>query len=126
MEPILEITNLRKEYEGFTLKDITLTLQKGYIMGFIGPNGAGKSTTIKLVLNLINRDGGRIKVFGMDNIKYETQIKNRIGFVLDENFFYDEITVKEMKNIIASFYKRWDDKAFDKYMRKFELPYSKR
>ena len=104
MEPILEITNLRKEYEGFTLKDITLTLQKGYIMGFIGPNGAGKSTTIKLVLNLINRDGGRIKVFGMDNIKYETQIKNRIGFVLDENFFYDEITVKEMKNIIASFY----------------------
>jgi ABC-2 type transport system ATP-binding protein len=126
MEPILEITNLRKEYEGFTLKDITLTLQKGYIMGFIGPNGAGKSTTIKLVLNLINRDGGRIKVFGMDNIKYETQIKNRIGFVLDENFFYDEITVKEMKNIIASFYKRWDDKAFDKYMRKFELPYSKK
>ena len=122
MEPILEITDLRKEYEGFTLKDISLTLQRGFIMGFIGPNGAGKSTTIKLILNLINRDGGAIKVFGMDNIEYETQVKNRIGFVLDENFMYDELTVREMKNIIASFYKRWDDKTFDNYMKKFELP----
>lgn len=126
MGPILEITNLRKEYEGFTLKDISLTLQRGFIMGFIGPNGAGKSTTIKLILNLINRDGGTIKVFGMDNIKYETQVKNRIGFVLDENFLYDELTVREMKNIIASFYKRWDDKTFDNYMKKFELPYNKK
>jgi ABC-2 type transport system ATP-binding protein len=95
-------------------------------MGFIGPNGAGKSTTIKLILNLINRDGGVIRVFGMDNIKYETQVKNRIGFVLDENFMYDELTVREMKNIIASFYKRWDDKTFDNYMKKFELPYNKK
>jgi len=126
MGPILEITNLRKEYEGFTLKDISLTLQRGFIMGFIGPNGAGKSTTIKLILNLINRDGGTIKVFGMDNIKCETQVKNRIGFVLDENFLYDELTVREMKNIIASFYKRWDDKTFDNYMKKFELPYNKK
>lgn len=126
MEPILEITDLRKEYEGFTLKDISLTLQRGFIMGFIGPNGAGKSTTIKLILNLINRDGGAIKVFGMDNIEYETQVKNRIGFVLDENFFYDEITVNEMKKIIASFYKRWDDKTFENYMKKFELPYNKK
>jgi ABC-2 type transport system ATP-binding protein len=126
MEPILEITNLRKEYEDFTLKDISLNLQRGFIMGFIGPNGAGKSTTIKLILNLINRDGGTIKVFGMDNIEYETQVKNRIGFVLDENFFYDEITVNEMKKIIASFYKRWDDKTFENYMKKFELPYNKK
>ena len=126
MEPILEITDLRKEYEGFTLKDISLTLQRGFIMGFIGPNGAGKSTTIKLILNLINRDGGAIKVFGMDNIEYETQVKNRIGFVLDENFFYDEITVNEMKKILASFYKRWDDKTFENYMKKFELPYNKK
>ena len=126
MEPILEITNLHKEYEGFALKDISFTLQRGFIMGFIGPNGAGKSTTIKLILNLINRDGGVIRVFGMDNIKYETQVKNRIGFVLDENFMYDELTVREMKNIIASFYKRWDDKTFDNYMKKFELPYNKK
>lgn len=126
MEPILEITNLRKEYEDFALKDISLTLQSGYIMGFIGPNGAGKTTTIKLILNLIKRDRGLIKVFGMDNIKHEAQIKNRVGFILDQNGFYDEISVKEMKNIIASFYKRWDNKKFDSYMKKFELPYNKK
>ena len=82
MEPILEITNLHKEYEGFALKDISFTLQRGFIMGFIGPNGAGKSTTIKLILNLINRDGGVIRVFGMDNIKYETQVKTALALFL--------------------------------------------
>ena len=86
MEPALEIRSLRKEFGGFTLKDISLTLDKGYIMGFIGPNGAGKSTTIKLILNLLKRDGGEIRVSGKDNKKHEIEVKNKIGFVLDENY----------------------------------------
>ncbi len=58
MEKILEVINLRKEYPGFSLKDISFSLPRGYIMGFIGPNGAGKSTTIKLVMNLVKKEGG--------------------------------------------------------------------
>ncbi len=58
MEYILEVKNLRKEFKNFTLKDINLNLEPGYIMGFIGPNGAGKSTTIKLIMNLLKKDGG--------------------------------------------------------------------
>ena len=59
MTPILEIKNLRKDFKGFSLKDINLSLERGFIMGFIGPNGAGKSTTIKLILNLMERDRER-------------------------------------------------------------------
>jgi ABC-2 type transport system ATP-binding protein len=55
MTPLLEIKNLRKNYTAFSLKDISFTLERGFIMGFIGPNGAGKSTTIKLILNLIKK-----------------------------------------------------------------------
>lgn len=55
MEPILEIRGLYKKFNGFTLKNIDLALNRGYIMGFIGPNGAGKSTTIKLIMNLLKR-----------------------------------------------------------------------
>ncbi len=126
MENILEIKGLQKNFKNFSLKDISFSLPKGYIMGFIGPNGAGKSTTIKLIMNLLKKDGGQIKVFGKDHIKYEKEIKNHIGFVYDENHFYEELTPREMKNIIAPFYKTWDDKVFDKYMKTFQLPLNKK
>jgi len=78
MDNILEIRNLRKDFGNFTLRDISFSLEKGYIMGFIGPNGAGKSTTIKLIMNLIRRDAGEIEVFGLDSRKHELSIKEVI------------------------------------------------
>ncbi|MDD3840642.1 MAG: ABC transporter ATP-binding protein [Clostridia bacterium] len=121
MEYILEVENLTKKYKNFTLDNISFKLEPGYIMGFIGPNGAGKSTTIKLIMNLIKKDGGEIKIFGKDYRKYEKQVKDRIGFVYDENYYYQDLTIKQMKNIVASFYSKWDDDIFNKYMDDFEL-----
>lgn len=71
MDKILEVKNLKKDYKKFSLENINFSLDRGYIMGFIGPNGAGKSTTIKLIMNLIKKDAGDIKIFGMDNITHE-------------------------------------------------------
>lgn len=121
MNNILEIKNLRKEYNDFTLKDISFNLEKGYIMGFIGPNGAGKSTTIKLIMNLIKKQSGEIKIFGKDNVKDEREIKQKIGFVYDENYYYEDLTIRDIKKIVAPFYKYWDDKAFNKYLKDFNL-----
>mgnify|MGYP001066195790 CR=1 FL=1 len=121
MAPILEIKNLKKDFKDFSLKNISFTLEKGFIMGFIGPNGAGKSTTIKLIMNLLKKDGGEVKVFGLDNVKNENEIKNRIGFVYDENHFYEELTISEMKRIIAPLYKNWSDECFNRYLKEFTL-----
>ncbi|GFR38156.1 hypothetical protein PRECH8_14520 [Insulibacter thermoxylanivorax] len=66
MTNILELINVSKTYQDFSLRNINLALKPGYIMGFIGPNGAGKSTTIKLIMGLIKKDAGEIKIFGMD------------------------------------------------------------
>lgn len=126
MDNILEIKDLTKVYKGFKLDNISFKLSKGYIMGLIGPNGAGKSTTIKLIMNLIRKNSGDIKVFGLDNIEYEKQIKQRIGFVYDENCFYEDLTVMEMKMVIAPFYKEWNNAAFNKYIAEFELPKNKK
>lgn len=126
MEPILEVKNLRKNYKDFSLKDVSFKLDRGYIMGFIGQNGAGKSTTIKLIMNLLKRDGGEIKIFGKDNIKHEIEVKNKIGFVYDECYFYEELTVLEMKEIIAPFYKEWDDDLFNRYIKEFDIPPKKK
>ncbi|MFJ7731723.1 ABC transporter ATP-binding protein [Lysinibacillus sp. NPDC097231] len=125
MNKILEITNLCKSYKDFSLKDVNFSLERGYIMGFIGPNGAGKSTTIKLIMNLIKKDSGQIKIFGLDNRKSEISIKEKIGFVYDENHYYEDLTVQEMKSIISPFYSQWDENLFKKYAKDFGLPLKK-
>lgn len=122
----MEVKNLRKEYKEFVLKDISFSLNTGYIMGFIGPNGAGKSTTIKLIMNLVKKSGGEIKVAGLDNLKYEKQVKEIIGFVYDENYFYEDLSLMEMKSILSPFYKEWDDSLFSKYIKDFGLPANKK
>ncbi|MBT9173274.1 MAG: ABC transporter ATP-binding protein YtrB [Syntrophomonadaceae bacterium] len=126
MSAILEVHNLQKSFKGFSLQEISFSLERGYIMGFIGPNGAGKSTTIKLIMNLLKRDGGTIAICGLDNLKSEKEIKNKIGFVYDENYYYEDLTVAQMKKIIAPFYRNWDDGAFKKYLRDFALPVHKK
>lgn len=118
---MLEIKNLTKKFENFTLDNISFNLEPGYIMGFIGPNGAGKSTTIKLIMNLLKKNSGEIKVFSKDHIEFEKEIKSRIGFVYDESYFYEDLSVKQMKDIIASFYPNWSDKEFNKYLKDFDL-----
>lgn len=122
MDYVLEVEGLSKKFDDFQLKDISFKLKPGYIMGFIGANGSGKTTTIKLIMNLLRRDAGKVKIFGKDNIGFEKEIKDRIGFVYDDLYFYDDLTIWEMKDIIAPFYSRWDDKVFNNYLDEFGLP----
>lgn len=119
---MLEIKNLTKEFfMGFKLDNISFKLEPGYIMGFIGPNGSGKSTTIKLIMNLLKKDSGDIRIFGKDHIKSEIEIKDRIGFVYDEPYFYENLSIEQMKNIIAPFYSKWDEEIFQDYLKRFDL-----
>jgi ABC-type multidrug transport system, ATPase component len=120
-DDILVVNNLTKHFKDFSLKNVSFLLPRGYIMGFIGPNGAGKSTTIKLIMNLLHKDGGKITVFGLDNLEYELAVKDRIAFVFDENHYYEELTLGKMAQIVASFYKHWEPKTFEQYLKDFEL-----
>ncbi|MFW5438053.1 ABC transporter ATP-binding protein [Paenibacillus apiarius] len=122
MENVIELQHINKTFNGFQLKDLSITVKKGYVTGFIGGNGAGKSTTIKLIMNLLQQDSGSVSVFGMNYKKHEKDIKERIGFVYDENIFYENLTLKEMKRIIKPAYKNWDHNAFQRYVDQFELP----
>ena len=125
MENILEVKNLNKRYNGFELKNITLSLPHGMIMGLIGENGAGKTTTIKSILNLIKIDSGEIKIFGLDLGKYEKEIKENIGVVLDDSFLSEYLTGKDINKIMKKIYKNWDEELFFKYLKDFNLPTDK-
>ncbi|MDF2540670.1 MAG: transporter related [Herbinix sp.] len=125
MEYALELKNLSKQYNGFQLENLNLCLPKGSIMGFVGENGAGKSTTIKLILNIIRRNSGEVKLFGLDNIKHNHEIKENIGVVFDGSNFHESMTAAEISMVMRNIYKNWDDSIFRSYLEKFSLPSKK-
>ncbi|NLL41720.1 MAG: ABC transporter ATP-binding protein [Firmicutes bacterium] len=126
MESILELRNVVKNFTGFKINGISFSLEPGYIMGFIGANGSGKTTTIKLIMNLLHLEMGEIKVFGLDSRQHEQQIKQRIGFVYDDNHFYEELTITQMTKVLAPFYKKWDWNTYNRYIHRFGLPSNKK
>ncbi len=126
MEHILEINKLRKEYPEFVLEDIDWKVAKGYVMGLIGPNGAGKTTTIKLIMNLIKSDGGHVKVFDLDNVQDEKQVKNKIGYVGEEQYFYENQNAGWTGEFVSHFYDKWDEKIYQSLLEQFEIPPKKR
>jgi len=122
----MRISKLNKRYENFELKDVTIELPKGAIMGFIGPNGAGKSTTIKSILNLIPYDSGRILIDGMDNIKDEIKVKQITGYVSEYLNFYREVSARRFYKFISNSYATWDDKLFHSLIGKFGIDLTKK
>ncbi len=103
---IIEITNLTKFYgKNRGIEDVSLSVNEGEIFGFIGPNGAGKSTTIRLMLSLIYPTSGSVTIFGKDCIKFGHEIRNDIGYLPSEVFYYDKMKVKDLLKYSASFYK---------------------
>lgn len=121
MKNILEVEGLNKSYGDFSLTNITFSLPEDCITGFIGVNGAGKTTTLRSILKLTAKTSGSIKLFGMEMKQHEIELKNRIGVVLDDGGFYDELTMSEMKNIIAPAYSLWNEQDYKNYMERFSL-----
>lgn len=122
----IEIKNLSKSYPGFDLRDINLALPTGSIMGLVGENGAGKSTTLKLIMNAISRDSGSVDVFGVNNQSNEfNAAKEDIGVVLDEAYFPEVLTPKNVGIVMKNTYRNWDDACYQSFLEKFRLPESK-
>ncbi len=118
----IEIKNLSKKYKDFELDNINLCLPSGYIMGLVGENGAGKSTLIRLIMDIITRDGGSVTVLGKDNRDKFEITKQDIGVVLDNVGYYDNFTGKIISKIMRNIYKNWDDALFFEYLERFDVP----
>jgi ABC-2 type transport system ATP-binding protein len=126
MEPALELESVGKAYKGFALADVSFSLPRGYIMGLIGPNGAGKTTLIKLILNLVRRDAGAVRVFGLDNLLHEADIKARMGFVPDEPSFHADVPLRDLAAATAIMYRNWRKDIFAGLVSEFQLPLEKK
>lgn len=125
-ENAIEINGLTKKYDGFTLDNVSFSVPKGSIMGFIGQNGAGKTTTIKAILNIISKDSGAVKIFGLDNVQNEFEIKENIAVVFDELPMHDTLSIKNINIIMRDIFRNWDESVFFGYVEHFGLPIKKK
>lgn len=104
---VIELDKLTKYYgKARGIIDVSFNVEEGEIFGFIGPNGAGKSTTIRTMLSLIFPTGGSAKIFGKDCIKHGPEIRQEIGYLPSEVFYYDKMRVEDLLKYSASFYKK--------------------
>ncbi|MEG0865384.1 MAG: ABC transporter ATP-binding protein, partial [Clostridia bacterium] len=96
------------------------------IMGLVGENGAGKSTLIKLMMNAIPSDGGSIAIWGVSNQAKEfVDLKQDIGIVLDEAYFPEVLSAKNIDQIMQKTYLHWDTALYMDYLKQFKLPLDK-
>ena len=119
---MLVIKNLEKSYGNFkALNGVNLEIKKGEIFGFIGPNGAGKSTTMKIISGLLSADSGEVYVDGIDAIKDNKALKDKIGYMPDFFGVYDNLKAIEYLEFYASIYGILEDEARELAMDLLEL-----
>jgi len=123
---MLAVKDLNKRYEKFHLKDVSFSLDKGYIMGFIGANGAGKTTTLKSILNMVKADSGKVTMFGEDFYENEIEHKQKIGFMFGGTDYYSNSELKKITDVFKRFYANWDDAVYEGYMKRFKLDRNKK
>ena len=119
----LEIKGLSKEYKDFRLDNVSFEVPSGSIVGLIGENGSGKTTIIKLILNMIKKNGGEVTVLGKN--KDISDIKNEIGVVMDEPGFPRFLNAVEINRIMRNIFSNWSEDTFFGYLKKLKVPDNK-
>ena len=124
MENILELQQVSKTFpkSDFNLENVTFSLPYGAILGFVGENGAGKTTTIGCIMNTITKSSGTVKLFGKEMTDADTEVREKIGIVYDGSNFPGFWTAKQLAEVMAGLYTRWDNSLFQKYLEDFHLP----
>lgn len=120
----IEIKDLVKTFDSFKLGPVNLTIPKGTIVGYIGQNGAGKSTTIKLLLGLLRKDSGDIRLLDEENPN-SVELKDKLGVVFDDLLVPEEMTLIDVEKFCHRVYSKWDKKQFYGFVEKINLPHKK-
>ena len=119
---MLEMKNVTKIFGDFkALDNLTMTIPQGAVYGLVGPNGAGKSTAIRHLTGIYRPDSGSITLEGLP-VYENPQVKQTIGYIPDDIFFFPSATMEEMRKFCKSMYPKFDDALFDRLYEAFDLP----
>ena len=122
----IELSHINKSFGDFAIRDLNLTVPSGTICGLVGENGAGKSTTIRLLMGALQPDSGTASVLGTNVSSPEfREVKEDVGVVLDEAYFPESLNAAQVGKVMAATYCQWDQKLYDSYLKRFDLPEKK-
>ena len=122
MQKIVEIKNLQKNFGKFqALKNVTLDVNAGEVLGYIGPNGSGKSTTIRVLLGIIKKSGGSATIFGKDVWTDAIEIHKKIAYVPGDVYLWPNLSGGEIIDLFLKLHGHADLKKRDELIKKFEL-----
>src|ERR1700754_1566587 len=122
-DPAIEMQAVYKSFRSTdVLRGMTLTVERGKTFAFLGRNAAGKTTTIRMLLGLLQRDDGAIRVMGIDPGAEPLKLRERVGYLAEDQTMYGWMRVEEIVRFVAPFYPTWDHALAARYLRDFELP----
>jgi ABC superfamily ATP binding cassette transporter, ABC protein len=123
---MIQAQDVSKSYESIpVIKNINLELKQGSIFGLIGANGAGKTTLIKTLCGIYAPDTGHVRLHDKDVYK-DSDIRQNIAYVPDNITFYNNFTVKDMKDFYKNIYKNWDENRYKTLREVFTFDEKKR
>ena len=114
----IEIKNLNKDYQNFTLKNVNFSIPAGYVTGFIGRNGMGKTTTIKSILSLIQYQGEILSIHGNEKNKLDNQ---KIGVIMDDSFLAKDWNMELVNQAMKVGYDKWEENTYWNFLEKFNI-----
>jgi len=118
---MIKVINLDKSFDGFkALSDLNLNVKKGSIYGLVGTNGAGKTTLIKHVTGILKPDRGEVLIEGSPVFE-SIPIKERIGYIPDDLYFFSSYNLKESAKFYRSIYPNWNQQRYEHMVKQFEL-----
>lgn len=122
----IELSHINKRFGSFAIRDLSLAVPQGTICGLVGENGAGKSTTIRLLMGALRPDSGAAFVLGTDvSAPAFRAVKEDIGVVMDEAYFPEVLSARQVGRVMAKTYRRWNDQTYQDFLRRFDLPEKK-
>jgi ABC-2 type transport system ATP-binding protein len=122
----MPVIGARKVVKSFgsqsVLREATLAIEKGFVVGLLGTNGSGKSTLIKCLLGLLKVSEGQVQLFGEDSWDLSAAAKARLGYVPQEAKFYNWMKVRQVVEYWGTFYPKWDSDWVNELMDRWEVP----
>lgn len=125
MDLVVALRNVKKFYGSFLLSLEDFAVKRGTVHGLIGANGSGKTTTLKMLLGLIRADEGEVRVLGSDNIVVSVQLRQDIGFIIEDAALPSLLNAQELERVFRGIYQNWDQRVWDDLLEKFNLEKTK-
>ncbi len=121
MTTAFALTGVSKHYEDFALKDITLSMPEGQVMGLVGVNGAGKTTLLRILSGLALADAGTVEVLGHAMPAQQVAAKKDLGFASEDMRLFKTQTLRWHMDFIRAIYPGWDEAYAAELLRRFDL-----